>query len=120
MTFEDYIRQVTADAVEAIELGGYDYCTDFYKVIDDMWMDDDITGNASGSYTFSSAKAMEYTYDLIWDDRFRDECKSLDIELDEVLSDPETCDVTARCLALSYARNDIESAWQDRCFDLSA
>lgn len=30
------------------------------KLNDDLWIDDSVTGNASGSYTFESYKAKEY------------------------------------------------------------
>lgn len=65
-----------------------------------MWVDDSVTGNASGSYTFNTYKAEEYI------------CHNLDL-LEEAMSEfgcedvnalekgAEWCDVTIRCYLLS-------------------
>lgn len=114
MTFDDYKQAVKDDAIEAVNNGDYDYCEDFDAAFDDMWCDDSITGNGSGSYTFSTAKAKENTSSLIWDDEFTDECAGMCIDLAEMLKKgPEALDVTARCLALSYVRDDIEEAYEE-------
>lgn len=115
MTFDDYILQVTDDALEAIAAGEYDYCSDIDDVLDDMWVDDSITGNGSGSYTFNAYRAAENTAGLVWDDAFLQELESMCIDLASLLHDgPEALDVTARCLALGYAHDAIEAAWDDR------
>lgn len=115
MLFMDYIDAVTTDAVDAVERGDYDTYTDIDDVIDAMWVDDGITGNGSGSYTFNTCKAQENVSDLIWDDQFIDELNGMCIDLADLLRDgAESVDVTARCLALSYARDEIEGAWDER------
>lgn len=115
MLFMDYIDAVTTDAVDAVERGDYDTYTDIDDVIDAMWVDDGITGNGSGSYTFNAYKAQENVSDLIWDDQFIDELDGMCIDLADLLRDgAESVDVTARCLALSYARDEVEGAWDER------
>lgn len=114
MTFDDYKQAVKADAIEAIQRGDYDYCDDFEQVNDDLWIDDSVTGNGSGSYTFNTAKAQENVSDLIWDDEFIEECADMCVEIGELLKQgAEALDVTARCLALGYVSEEIRQAFEE-------
>lgn len=73
---------------------------------DDLWVDDSVTGNGSGSYTFSTYTAEEYI------------CHNLDL-LGEALSafggEPEyllksgaeAADVTIRCYVLGSAISEV-------------
>ena len=60
----NYLENVTADAKQAIleNLKYWDF-TDREELEeianDNLWVDDSVTGNASGSYTFSTWKAEE-------------------------------------------------------------
>ena len=69
----------------------------FMYLYDEMFCEDSITGNASGSYTFSCWQAEEnlcHNLDLLEDaQRFFD--------IRPGLSDPETCDVTIRVYLLN-------------------
>lgn len=115
MTFQDYIRETVENALNAIANDDYYYCSDSDEVIDEMWLDDSITGNGSGSFTFNTAEAEENTRDLLWDDEFASECSDLDIKWGDLISQgAESVDVTARCLALLYAANEIRDAWDAR------
>lgn len=115
MTFNDYIEAVRTDAVEAVNQGDYDYCADVEEALDEMWCDDSITGNGSGSYTFNAQQAAKNTADLIWDDDFLEELEGMGIDLANILRDgPEALDVTARCLALAFVRDDVTEAWNAR------
>lgn len=84
----------------------------FDQLYDDMWVDDSVTGNASGSYTFNSYKAEEYI------------CHNLDL-LEEAMSEfgcedanalekgAEWCDVTIRCYLLGEVlREVLEERWE--------
>ena len=77
------------------------------KLRDEMWVADSVTGNASGSYTFSTWDAEENL------------CHNLDL-LSEALSDygydnsvnvlekgAEWCDVTIRCYLLGVAIENV-------------
>lgn len=110
----DYLGQVTSDVKDAIlerfdmneiavELENREsFEQDLY---DRLWIDDSVTGNGSGSYTFSTYEAEECL------------CHNLDL-LGEALEEfgcspdymstegPEACDVTIRCYMLPRAISD--------------
>lgn len=72
----------------------------FYeKLNDDMWVCDSVTGNASGSYTFSTWKAEEnicHNLDLL-----RDALEEFGTDFSKALEEgAEYCDVTIRCYLL--------------------
>ena len=65
---------------------------------DDLWITDSVTGNASGSYFFSTWKAeeaIEHNWDLLEEamQEFCDECNPIE-------KGAEWCDVTIRCYLL--------------------
>ena len=73
---------------------------------DDLFTEDSVTGNASGSYTFSRAQAQEYVKDNI--DILKDACEEFGTDAASVgewsLSDDwEKMDVTIRCYLLGQA-----------------
>lgn len=79
------------------------------KLNDDLWVEDSITGNASGSYTFSTWRAEEYishNWDLLLEaiTEFGQE------DINPIQMGAEWCDVTIRCYVLSEA---ISSAIED-------
>lgn len=86
---------------ESIKAYGSRYDLEEY-LQDTLWAEDSVTGNASGSYTFSTYEAEENL------------CHNLDL-LGEALSEfgcgleypmekgPEACDVTIRCYLLNQA-----------------
>lgn len=66
---------------------------------DDLWVTDSVTGNASGSYFFSTWRAEEaiaHNWDLLEEamQEFCDECNPIE-------KGAEWCDVTIRCYLLS-------------------
>ena len=102
MKFEDYKEQVLEDALQHIEWGEYDYCDDFESAYDEMFIDDGITGNGSGSYTFNTWQAEQNTAELVYDEDFIFELKGMGYTLDVFEQGAESVDVIARCLALPY------------------
>lgn len=87
--------------------------TDFYTLYDEMFTSDEITGNASGSYTFNYSKACEnllYNEDLLCD--ACEEFYGKDVPI-SVLRDPETCDVIIRCYLLSQVLNAVIGSIED-------
>ena len=117
MSKYDYYTSVTVDAIDAIrEAISYGLDTRQYdreelreKLYDDMWVDDSVTGNGSGSYTFNSSRAAEYVTDntdllreaLHEFGYYRDELVDL---IDKFLDgDWEYFDVTIRCYVLGEA-----------------
>lgn len=64
---------------------------------DELWLEDSVTGNVSGSYTMNRWIAEEYlahNYDILYDAMVEFGCKT------DILNDPEACDVTIRCYLL--------------------
>lgn len=76
------------------------------KLNDDLWFEDRITGNASGSYTFNRWKAQEYVVNNI--DKLKEVLEEFSVDAetitDKFLSeDWEYFDVTIRCYFLGQA-----------------
>lgn len=113
MTFNDYIEEVRADGLAWIEEVYRDY-DNFYDLHDDMWTEDSITGNGSGSYTFNYLVARQNVAELIWDDDFLSELREMDMNLADLMEQgPEAVDVVARCLALAYSYNGFEKRYNE-------
>ena len=113
----DYLSAVESDVREYIEnnVDFHDY-SDLDEMKEDLneklFVEDSVTGNASGSYTFNTWKAEEYL------------CHNLDLLAEankefggssDILSDgAEMCDVTIRCYLLGQAiENVAPDMWQD-------
>ena len=96
----EYIREHYTK--EEIKVALEDKDDFFEKLNDDLWINDGVTGNASGSYTFNTWQAEENL------------CHNLDL-LEEALDEfggnfekalmmgAEHCDVTIRCYLLGWA-----------------
>lgn len=99
------------DVQEAYDLtrGGFDCCDLADRLNDLFWCDDSVTGNGSGSYTFSSHDARELVLDRL------DEVHAAYEEFggleklgeDFANEEWEAMDVTARCHALYVACYDV-------------
>lgn len=79
---------------------------------DDLWVEDSITGNASGSYTFSTWKAGEYIAHNL--DLLQEALVEFGEHTSRALEQgAEWCDVTIRCYllsgAISGALDELES-----------
>lgn len=113
----DYLSAVESDVREYIEnnVNFHDY-SDLDEMKEDLneklFVEDSVTGNASGSYTFNAWKAEEYL------------CHNLGLLAEaneafggssDILSDgAEMCDVTIRCYLLGQAiENVAPDMWQD-------
>lgn len=103
----NYLEQVTADAKEAIlenmEYWNFNDREELEEVAhDELWVDDGVTGNGSGSYFFSTWKAEEalcHNWDLL-----AEACEEFGEDIGEAVKQgAEACDVTIRCYLLSQA-----------------
>lgn len=112
----DYREAVKADALEAIR-DQYKPETladilDLFKkrdeIYDDLWTNDAVTGNASGSYTFSTWKAEENIYHNL--DLLSEACEEFGSTCNILKDGAEACDVTIRCYLLGEA---IDEALED-------
>lgn len=108
MTFDDYIDQVKSDAIEYMR-ENVDLYDSFDDLMDELFVEDSVTGNGSGSYTFSSAKAAEFIVPAMFDERFCDDDLMCDGGFADIVKrGSESIDVSLRCVALGYASYDIE------------
>lgn len=105
----NYLENVTADAKQAIleNLNYWDF-TDREELEeianDELWVDDSVTGNASGSYTFSTWQAEENLCHNM--DELEEACNEFGQDIGEAVKQgAEYCDVTIRCYLLGQAIN---------------
>ena len=100
-TFEEYARAVT-DAEEDEDVDEDAVCEELGML---MWCADSVTGNASGSYTFSSWEAEEnlcHNFDLL-----KEACEDFCCEVRDMPESAEAMDVTIRCYLLGEAVSDV-------------
>ena len=117
----NYLIATTANALEYIneeinikdftdDRGGIDRDALVEHLNDELWTCDSVTGNASGSYTFSRLQAREYVIDNgeLLEEAIREFCVDAETVAEKFLAeDWEYFDVTIRCYVLSEA---IENA----------
>ena len=120
----NYKEQIRADVKEWIEdnkeqIEGLDRHDAYELVYDSCWVDDSVTGNASGSYTFSRWEARQ--------NFFNDE--DSEEYIDQMIEDGFTCresvgravqesqwellDVSIRCWLLCDAVSDVLDEYYD-------
>lgn len=112
----DYREAVCEDIRAYIKENGF---TSEEQLNDDLWCEDSVTGNASGSYTFSTWQAEEnlcHNWDLL-----NEACEAFGCVENCAEKGAEWCDVTIRCYLLgecinkvvSELNDDAESWWSD-------
>ena len=110
----NYLEAVKDDVKQAIEdnynVADYPDRDEFEQTLnDDLWVDDSVTGNGSGSYTFNREQAKEYLFDSNDGlDLLREAISDYGIEAETVVDhfmseDWEWFDVTIRCYVLGQA-----------------
>lgn len=108
MNAYNYREAVKNDVLDYIR-ENYDFVTELRedrdgfeeKLHDDLWTVDSVTGNGSGSYTFSAWVAEEnlcHNLDLLGE-----ACEEFDCSMDVLKDGAEACDVTIRCYLLPWA-----------------
>lgn len=124
MTNYNYLESIKADVKNYIdnEITLKDF-TDReeleQKLNDDLWVEDSVTGNASGSYYCNAWKANEalaHNWDVLKEALAEFGCEENPIE-----KGAEWCDVTIRCYLLSQAiaevleemKEELEEAFED-------
>ncbi len=108
----DYREAVKEDVIEQVKDGYKENSLRLYKeegregleeyLNDQLWVDDQVTGNASGSYTFCTWEAEEnlcHNMDLL-----AEACDEFGQDMGEAVKrGAEYCDVTIRCYLLGGA-----------------
>lgn len=100
----DDIKEWVEDNIDASDFDDRDSLEE--QLNDDLWVDDSVTGNGSGSYTFNRAKAKEYVVDNM--DLLGEMIQEFDIDAKTVgekfiEQDWEYFDVSIRCYLLGQA-----------------
>ena len=114
----DYLEAVTEDVREYIreniDLSEWKGSRDGLeeKLNDDLWIEDCVTGNASGSYTFSTYRAEQYlahNWDLLAEalEEFGQD------KINPIGKGAEWCDVTIRCYLLRQAISEVLDELED-------
>lgn len=123
MNYNDYYEEVKNDAIEAIDEqfdnGYWDEDTEWDVVYDNLFVDDSVTGNGSGSYTFNAFKARENVSEAIFDDRIIRALDNIGCDAEHIMNyirenDPESIDVCIRCAMLDEVYDEIEKHFSDR------
>ena len=111
----NYLEELKSDVKNYIKEVASDYmdCEDIDELrenlYDNLWDEDSVTGNGSGSYTFNREEAKKYVADNL--DLMVDAYKEFD-SIEKLVnnladSDFETIDVTIRCYLLSQALDEV-------------
>lgn len=107
----DYLEAITEDVreyvkneIEYLDFGSLKELES--QLNEDLFNDDSITGNASGSYTFNVWEAEEnlcHNMDLL-----KEACDEFGCNIGELVEKgAESCDVTIRCYLLSQAIAEV-------------
>lgn len=105
----DYYEVVKNDIKEYIKENDIDVTSEDFDrddLCDHLWVDDSVTGNGSGSYTFSTWKAEEnlcHNWDLLKE--ALEDFGETDVNILE--KGAEWCDVTIRCYLLGQCMDEV-------------
>lgn len=108
----NYFKSVKED-VKNVVINEYNYIEELtedrdtfeQKLNDELWARDSVTGNGSGSYTFSTWKAEEnlcHNLDLL-----QEALNEFGCGLSDISNGAEYCDVTIRCYLLGQAISEV-------------
>lgn len=106
----DYLEAVKADVKNYIEENGIKVTSENREELeeqlnDDLFCNDSVTGNGSGSYTFNTWRAEEYLCHNL--DLLAEACEGFDSSMDILKDGAEACDVTIRCYLLGQAISEV-------------
>ena len=119
--YKDYVAQMMNDVRtwidENIDLNEFDTVEEMTTAAyDGMWIDDSITGNASGSYYFNSFKAREMVFENM--DIVTEALEAFGTPAEEIArkfmsEDWEYFDVTARCYLLGQVLDEVAEDYRE-------
>lgn len=106
----DYLEAVKEDVKSYIEENGIKVTSENRDELeeqlnDDLFCDDSVTGNGSGSYTFNTWTAEEYLCHNL--DLLAEACEEFGSSMDILKDGAEACDVTIRCYLLNQAISEV-------------
>lgn len=115
MNWRDYCEQVLADGKDFIDENIEDMFDDtFDDIYDAMFVDDSVTGNASGSYTFSAKRAIANVSEAIFDPQVAEALDMMGCDIRDYLDNPETLDVSIRCAALTEVASELQDYYDQK------
>lgn len=108
----DYYSAVKED-VKNVVVNEYNYIEELkndreefeQRLYDELWVNDSVTGNASGSYTFNAWQAEENICRNM--DLLKEACNEFSTDLADIIESAESCDVTIRCYLLNQSISEI-------------
>ena len=103
------VKEAVRDRLGDYDPRGEDETLEEYqeRLDESFWVDDSVTGNGSGSYTFSTAKAREFV--LAGIEQVIEACREFDVSFGELVEagEWERLDVITRCYYLSQAIGEV-------------
>lgn len=101
----NYLESIKEDIKNLIRWGEIETPNkdNYQEIYDYLYIDDSVTGNASGSYYCNSYKAQKALLNNL--DLLQDACEEYDKT--PRLDNPEECDLIIRCHLLSQALNEV-------------
>lgn len=104
----NYLENIENDIIEYVkENKEYLQGKSIEDLYDDLFIEDSVTGNASGSYTFSTWKAEEniaHNLDILAEAMQEFGCNNVDY----LEKGADWCDVTIRCYLLGQALDEVK------------
>lgn len=117
---EDIKNYIEENDIDIKTLGDGDRDSAESTLNDDLWIEDSVTGNDSGSYTFDREQAKEYLFDSSDGmDLLKEAVSEYGIEAETIAEkmmgeDWEWFDVTIRCYALYQAISEVfDELWDE-------
>ena len=106
MSKYNYLEAIRKDIINYIKENNITITEDsFEEIYDDVFNNDSITGNLSGSYTMNSYQAEENIYHNL--DLVRDSCIEFSHQVDFEKHGAEYYDVLIRCYLVGEILNDV-------------
>lgn len=103
-------RDVASENFVGYLENNYDFNDSWDAFYEDLFMDDSVTGNASGSYWFNSKKAEESLGEFIWDEDIVWLLEEIGYTIEDVVKrGPEATDVIIRCAMLSQVEGAVKN-----------
>lgn len=119
--YDKYYNEVYKDACD-VAAENFDGYMEFHSDFDDAWdefyedlyMDDSVTGNASGSYWFSRKKAEESLGEFVWDEDIVWLFEEMGYTIEDVVKrGPEEVDVIIRYAMLYHVEGAVKNyVWE--------
>ena len=112
----DYLEAEKNDALdyikENIDFSSFEDIEELEEELnEELWAEDSVTGNASGSYTYNRCLAEEYIVHNL--DLLGEALENFGCDASSIKKGAEWCDVTIRCYLLSSAISEALKEIED-------